>query len=133
MPEPQDSLFFYMIGRDHPLDDEFDVDELAQRVVAGEKVRDVAHAAAVAADLPKKTPENRKLWAKKREIKGALEDSLLDEASAYGFYHDGVIDQTAHDLEPDILEAIDEIFENGDDDDEDLAEGDDGPTSALPS
>lgn len=127
-----DALYFYMFGRDNPLDDEFDIDELAKRVLAGELVRDVARGAATTADLSKKTPENRKLWAKKRDVRGLLNESLLDEATAYGHYHDGVIDQTAYDLEPDILEAVDELLDaDEEEDDEDDEDDEDGP--AQPS
>lgn len=120
MAKNVEALVFYMLGREKPLDDEFDIEELATRVMNGENVRDVARAAAAAADLPKKTPENRKVWGRKRDIREALGLAMMDEATAYGHYHDGVIDQTAFELEPEVLEVVDEML--GEDDEIPAAE-----------
>ena len=122
MPKNLEALVFYMLGRDKPLDDEFDVETLATAVMNGEPVRSVAHAAATACALPKKTPENRKIWAKSRAIKGELAEVMMDEATAYGHYFDGIIDQTAFELEPEILEEVDELLgedEDGEEEDDD--------------
>lgn len=129
-----ESLIFYMLGREKPLDDEFDVEELAQQVVAGGDVHQVATDAARAADSPRMTAENRKLWAKQRGVKGLLADVDMDEATAYGHFHRGVVAQTAFELEPDILEMVDEILEDGpDEDDDDDENGDDDDATPLPS
>lgn len=112
----REQLIFYMLGRDKPLDDEFDVGALAQRVLHGEHVRDVARAAAFAIDEKRRSAEDRKQWSKKRDIKGLLDECIVDEVTAFGLYHDGIVDQTAFELEPEILEELDEMLEQDDDD-----------------
>lgn len=105
-------LEFYLLGRDNPLSDLFDFEALARRVLHGESVRDVSRAAAADAASSLRNDDARKKWGRKKDVRDAFDELELPVEAAFNSYLDGAIDQTAYDMEPDILEALDALLED---------------------
>lgn len=136
-------LSFYLLGRDEPLSSEFDITELARKVLGGDLVRDVAYTAAkdAVAASGMLSEGARKAWAKKRKIREDLTVLKVPEAQAYGLYREGVTDQTAHELESEILEDIESMIlddegeladpDGEEEEEEEEEDGDDEPTAAV--
>jgi hypothetical protein len=147
MADPKREYFeFYLMGRDEAQDDaselELDYAEMGKRVVDSSdgpvNVRDVAMVAAKDAAKPTVTESVATWKSSSRRLRKEIDLAGGDAARAHKLYCAGFIDELAHEIEGEILQAIANEGEVEDgDDDADKDEGgededdddDDGPRS----
>lgn len=121
---------WYLQGRDDADEDldleQFDAETLARRVLSGTPIRDLTVTALT--DLLAIDPHDgsEREWIE--EHHDDLEDDEVDPRAAYAEWRRGWIDEGAHQLETDIVEAMQELLdeldeEEDEDDDEERPAG----------
>lgn len=126
--EARQYFAFYLMGRDEAeanLEESHEVNykPLADSVLAGEDIREVAMGAARKEKLP--DPDMRAWCSSSRKLRKEIDEAGGDRARAYKQYTQGYIDQLALGIELEILNAIDGDDEEDEDEDEDPGEEDD--------
>lgn len=107
-----------------------DPDEIAEKIIAGTAVRAAISDACAEAAKPTLTDRKRKtawLTENKDDLPTAPSSSSNDDA--WAAYCQGMADELAYAIEPDVLDALEgdgEDDEDGDDDEEDDDEHEDG-------
>lgn len=111
MADPREYYYFYLLGRQ---DDEFnvevDITALAERVLAGESIRDVCTRVAADAAVTAQHGGHKRDWM--LENKDEIAEAGGNGEHAYALYLDGQKDQFASSLEPDILEELRELLDD---------------------
>lgn len=118
---------FYVAGREADVldDDDLDVVEIADEILAGKDLREtlVTLGATLAAPL---AHVERKEWI--LDNREAIDEAGGDADEAWRCYQQGRIDQYAHELEADVVEAMigedEEDDEDDDDEEDDIDDGD---------
>lgn len=105
-------LSFYIEGREKPFHYAFDLEPLAERVLAGENVRVVAREAID--DIAKSYARDgsEKQWQKGAKVRRAISELGVDEHAAWTHYMQGQVEAAAIALEAEILEECEAILDD---------------------
>ena len=139
MTQPDMYLYFYLMGRrDEELPCSIDLKPVADRMLAGEKLRDIAHDVAERAAAAAELDGYQTAWL--RDFKEEIEEAGGDAKRAYAQYRMAQIDELAGSLETEILQHVEDILDDIDltdradsrreekvDDDDDDDDDDDEP------
>ena len=125
---------FYLEGReDRLIKNDIDTDQIAEQVTAGKgTIHALLSAAATAAAEPLRVGRKKREWTE--EFESEIKEAGGDQDEAYATYLQGRIDELAHRLEGDVVDAMHGEGEDEDGDadeedeesDEDEDEDDDG-------
>ncbi len=103
-------LYFYLMGRkDDEIPCSIDIDPLAARVLAGEKLRDVTHDAASRACAAAELDGFESKWL--RDFRSEIDEAGGDGKQAYAQYRMAVIDELASSLEFEVLTNVQETLD----------------------
>lgn len=126
---------FYLNGRDDVAEGNvaavIDLQVIAKAVLKGADLRAQVHAAVTTALAPLRTADFEEFCeSNSKDIKGVSKKGQLiteTQAACFGAYMQGRIDELAHVIEPDTIEAMDELLDSDweDDDDNNEPEEDD--------
>lgn len=124
----RDYIPFYLDGRDErPLRTNIDMEALAEKAIGSGDIHSTLRAAVEGAAKPLEHDRKRREWAE--EFDEQIKDAGGDVSEAYHHYIGGRIDETIAKLEPELVDAISEVFDDdsgGDRDDDDEDEDDGG-------
>jgi hypothetical protein len=116
---------FYLWGRDDTtgVDADFDIEELAERVMKGGDLRETLVKAVTDASKVHEHARAKREWIEEHQTD--IQSAGGDADKAYKEYVRGLVDETVCQLEPDVLEAMrDELGDYGFDDEDDDEESD---------
>lgn len=111
MADPREYMYFYLIGRqEDELTSEVDLTALAERVLAGEKMRDVTYQVALDAAKANEHNGHRRDWL--IDNRDEIAEAGGDENKAYALYQQGCVDELAHGIENDLMGEIIELLDD---------------------
>jgi hypothetical protein len=115
---------FYVEGRldigNEGVDVEIDVTEMATRVMNGEKIYDVTYSVSEAALKPKANSSFKRTWIS--DHASEIKDAGGDKEKAFGKFFSGQCDELRHMMEDEVADALEELLDNPDEEEDDEAE-----------
>lgn len=111
MADEREYMYFYLIGRnDDELASEVDLTVMAERVMAGQSLREVTYKVATDAARAAEHGGHRRDWLLSN--KDEVAEAGGNESKAYDLYLQGQIDELAHSLEAEVMGEINELLDD---------------------